>query len=283
MANSNTEINLASLYSEYREKEGIGMTEEQEKYVEKLHGKKLSLDEINERVFIPVSDEKKMTPTDISSVIFNLERVAGASEKQIELIRSNFSSDHVSELLRRNIDENMKNLTISEVRFILSSSQKFKYWKLERPLFVNIDYEHGYQESDLFEDNKMYYLKFYDFLMIDFDKVSINHVREKLSLFSPLTFRIYSTYNGFHAFLMSASLNHRSSKTRLLLEDLGCDPYYIKFSHNLGFKVRLNPKKGRDDEKSASVYVETMGTRICDWCEQMAEIHDQYIQQFSRN
>lgn len=124
------------------------------------------------------------------------------------------------------------------------------------------DYELGYQDSELCQDNKLYYLKFYDFMMIDYDNIDLDEIKQYLtSCFNNINavcFYIYKTYKGYHLYYMSKPLNHTCRVTCHLMKRLNCDLWYILFSHKNGFKIRLSKKKGRG-EKEIQTYIDKWG------------------------
>ena len=62
------------------------------------------------------------------------------------------------------------------------------------------------------------------------------------------------------------------------MSELGCDSFYQAFSFLNGFKVRLNPKLGRD-EIVAAQYVGIVGNQLEDpEIVRLLAIHDSYIQ-----
>lgn len=93
--------------------------------------------------------------------------------------------------------------------------------------------------------------------MIDIDStLDISHLEFKLQYYG-LTARIYRTYKGYHLFITSHPIYHKSDLAWELMDNLNCDLYYMFFSYLNGFKVRLNPKS-RDDEQIAAEYIITI-------------------------
>ena len=44
-------------------------------------------------------------------------------------------------------------------------------------ILSNDEFEFGHQVSPVCDENKMYYLKFYDFLMLDYDDISLDQIK----------------------------------------------------------------------------------------------------------
>lgn len=108
-------------------------------------------------------------------------------------------------------------------------------------------YEYGIQEAKCC-DKKMYYIRFYDMLMLDYDgKITYDELIKILQKEPIYRYKIYKTYNGFHVFITSRLLNHSHTNTQELSYKLEGDLYYILFSKYNGYIVRLNPKVGRDE------------------------------------
>ena len=57
-----------------------------------------------------------------------------------------------------------------------------------------------------------------------------------------LTFRMYKTDNGVHAFCTSHTFPHGTGTTMDTMIALCCDPDYIAFTHLRGFSLRMSPK-----------------------------------------
>jgi len=150
------------------------------------------------------------------------------------------------------------------------------------PIISNESYEYGWQESDKCPNGKMYYITFYDFLMVDIDDINLN-ISHLNDMMIELGFvgRLYRTYNGYHLFLTSHSFYHKSKETKEIMLLLGCDLFYITFSYLNGFKIRLNPKI-RDEEYIAAEYHSIIGpyqnipenTQLLHFL----SIHDKYLQ-----
>ena len=125
-------------------------------------------------------------------------------------------------------------------------------FKKEKIIERYLDYEYGEQDTEICENNTMKFLKFYDFLMLDYDNINENQLdniltNSELNLENHL-FYIYKTFNGFHLFYMTETLLHNKKETAFFMKMMNCDSWYIIYSYKNGFKIRLNKKKNRNEE-----------------------------------
>ena len=135
-------------------------------------------------------------------------------------------------------------------------NSKFRSIYRDHVLEVGSDFEYGWQETEICADGKLYYLKFYDLLMLDYDGLSYEEVIMKLTPFkTSFNFRIYQTYNGYHVYITSELINHKLAAP--LMKALDCDFFYIKFVHDNGFKIRLSKKLGREES-----FLEEFGSEL---------------------
>ena len=206
------------------------------------------------------------------------------TEKQQALVRS-FDKGRVDEVLRRDvIIEEMTRFDMQRVMNVLFHHHRLNPRVYNHPLYSGPDYEYGWQESDKCPNNQLYYIVFYDLLMVDIDGISDLDLAAVEELFQALNLsgRIYRTYNGYHIFVTSRPFSHKDSEAKKLMELLGCDLYYVTFAQINGFKVRLNPKL-REDETVAAEYLTTVGTvqedpRLCE----LLALHDKYLKQHAQ-
>jgi hypothetical protein len=75
----------------------------------------------------------------------------------------------------------------------------------------------------------------------------LEQIEDTLKLY-PYTFLIYETTNGYHVYCVSKRLEFTDYNTIKLMQNLGCDKYYIGFTRKLGFVTRLNKKAGRTED-----------------------------------
>lgn len=123
-----------------------------------------------------------------------------------------------------------------------------------KPQRLLIDHDDYYVAIDLFTNT--YYICYRDVMMIDIDRYKNNDevqvdtldiIKSKLSAHPELFFRIYSSRNGYHIFVINKSMNYKSDESIRLMSELGCDFYYIVYSYLRGWSVRLNKKKGEEN------------------------------------
>lgn len=201
--------------------------------------------------------------------------------KQQNLVRC-FPKDQINTILHKDvIIEDMTRFELMRVMNTLQNRHNLCPRVYNHPIISTTEYEYGWQESDKCPDNKMYYIVYYDLLMVDIDGntvdiPSLDIIMRQLGL----TGRLYKTYNGYHVFITSRHIHHKSQDAKLIMSMLGCDLFYITFSFLNGFKVRLNPKK-REDEIIAAEYQCILGSHqeIVEQ-ENLVELlvlHDKYI------
>jgi hypothetical protein len=197
--------------------------------------------------------------------------------KQQSLVLS-LPQDQVKEILKREVViEEMTRFDLSRVMNVLQNRHQLAPKVYNHPISSNIEYEYGWQESDKCPDGRMYYLVYYNLLMIDIDgSIDISEFEIKVQSLN-LTGRLYRTYNGYHFFVTSDPIYHKSPKAQSIMSKLGCDIYYIAFSHLNGYKVRLNPKH-REDEKIAATFIQIVGLQPEDTSlVELIQLHDNYL------
>ena len=261
-------MNLVEKYKKF--KENFVISEKQKLYIVSL------ANEIEIENPLSLLDRKvelwnELTEKETKFLIYKLLNSVRATPKQVLLIKSKFKEDEVKNLIKHGYDD----LTRNDINYLM---KKFTFWSVDHPIRSDQNWEYGQQKSDYCKDGIMYYLKFYDFVMIDFDGVEEDEVTFRLESFPEFTFRLYSTFNGFHAFLISKSMRHNSDYVNFLLRNLGCDPYYILFAQKVGFKIRLNKKINRQEQFVAK-YIKTIGdeNNVDEKCLEYVKLHDKLI------
>lgn len=206
--------------------------------------------------------------------------------KQQNLVRS-LPKDEINKVLKRDvIIEELTRFELQRIMNTLYNRHALGAKVYNHPIISTGNYEYGWQESSKCPDGKLYYIVFYDLLMIDLDtNIDVSMIQslllERLSQLK-LTGRLYKTYNGYHLFITSKSLNHKSNETKYVMGVLGCDIFYNTFSYLNGFKVRLNPKL-RDNEIVAAEYIGVIGEEPEDNnLLQLLGMHDEYIREHKR-
>lgn len=99
-------------------------------------------------------------------------------------------------------------------------------------------------------------------LVLDWDECELEEIKSRLMTNKTcrdlgLIFRIYKTYNGYHAYCTNKFFHYESFGLLQLMYRLQCDPMYISFVRYYGFIVRLS-SKGRDNEDFIEWYKETI-------------------------
>lgn len=140
---------------------------------------------------------------------------------------------------------------------MLSHVMKHSMLKPQRLLIDNEDY---YIAIDMLTNT--YYICYRDLMMIDIDRYksdsgtdTLSDIKEKLSKHPELFFRIYSSRNGYHIFILNKSMDYKSDESIRLMHELGCDFYYIVYSYMRGWSVRLNKKKGEENTDVLYIWV----------------------------
>lgn len=196
----------------------------------------------------------------------------------INLLQRGIELKYCNLLFKKNITS-YNELSLSEYNILMKGNKKFTIRSIDIPIILDDCHEYGYQYSSLCKDNKMYYLKFNNLVILDFDDISLEQIESELNKCQDLTFAIYKTYNGYHVFLLSQLMNYADQNTYNFMRSLNCDPYYCLFVQNSGFKIRLTVKLDRHEEKIAQ-FVKYFGSRenINHECQTLLKIHDQYIE-----
>ena len=240
--------------------------------------------QINYMKAIGVDNPEKITSYDATKKIFKKkadESVLSITQRQ-HILNISSSLDQLKMVLGRD-EIYLDKLTYSEyikIVRVLEDVDKFFAMSFNHIINASNKYEYGWQTSNKCLDNKMYYLKFYDLMMIDIDNIEkspdiLNEIKSTAMRLN-LTIRIYETYNGYHVFITSMKINFRSC-----LNIGRCfknyDPYYLAYSFKVGFKIRLNFKLNRNETYVAK-YLETYGEeKEIKSLLKLLSLHDDYI------
>jgi len=262
----------------------VHITVKQKEYIKSLISviKEIPPELLDKLKISDLSDEQliKLTSSQIFILIEELKRLAPMGLTQSLLILNQFDNSDVNKLIKKDI----RDLTMKDAETLLSGPTKFVPWIKEHPLISRDEFEYGWQESDKFADDKMYYLKFYNMMMLDVDtsdgsELILGKLLNQLKTIN-MKFRIYKTYNGYHVFIISELIKYNHPELLDLTKRLGGDIYYALFANKTGFKVRLNSKLGRKENYIAR-YVCEVGIKPANiLCKKLIEIHDYYITQF---
>lgn len=190
-----------------------------------------------------------------------------------------YSKEKISQVLGYDYDD-ILNISNKQYKKLVKLSpyidfekklNNFIHHNHEFTLEYSSNYEIGYQMTDVCPNNRLYYIRFYDFMMIDYDMCHYDKIKERLNKFiefyPEFVFKVYQTYNGYHVFVISNLFNFNCKKTITIMKLLACDPWYIIYSYNSGFKIRLNSKINQNNG-FIHKYIETIGNKkfINDQC-----------------
>lgn len=223
--------------------------------------------------------------SEIYKLINDLKKVVPAALQIMFIIYKKFNTNDIFKLLKKEkINQSYMNkkylkLTQYEAELLLKPPDKFSLWIKEHPILSEDEWEFGYQESTLFNDNKMYYLKFYNMMMLDFDNFTLDELLDHLKQFDKFRFRIYQSYGGFHVFIISRMIPYNHPLSSELAKEMLSDIYYNMFSYKTGYKIRLSKKIGRN-EIFVSKYIMDYGDikkSVHPLCAQLIKIHDYFL------
>lgn len=207
-----------------------------------------------------------------------------------QLLVQSLPKAKVDEILKRDvIIAKMTHFEFTRVMNLLQDQNQLAPKVYNHPIISSSNYEYGWQESTKCPDNRMYYIVYYDLLMVDIDsnrnvetlelQVHALEALEEQVLGMNLTGRLYQTYNGYHFFVTSKPIYHKSAEATSIMDILHCDTYYMAFAYLNGYKVRLNPKD-RPDEAVAATYLRTIGAEPEDPdLVALLHLHDTYLLQ----
>jgi len=134
-----------------------------------------------------------------------------------------------------------------------------------KPQQVLIDNDDYYIAIDLFTNT--YYICYRDLIMIDIDRYksdktadTLEDIKQRLSKHPELFSRIYASRNGYHIFILNKAMDYKSNDSIRLMSELCCDFYYMVYSYIRGWCVRLNKKKGEENNDILYTWV---GDVVC--------------------
>ncbi len=217
-----------------------------------------------------------LTKADVNIIIKTLKRESPLTTYQLQQIQAKYTLQQISTILKKDIE--WSQLTYNHYIQLDYDPQRFRLVCQDHPQYVTEDYEYGWQTSKYCKNNEMWYLKFYNLCMIDYDNITLADIEKILAEFKTEVFRIYQTHNGYHVFVISRLIEYNDPFMLEFMERMQADEYYRRFSHKYGYKVRLSPKIDRE-EKFLACYVKTIGRdedKDAD-CWELAKVHDAYI------
>lgn len=260
----------------YKEWYNLYIDDNKKEIILNLYRKKLSTkgcfsliisDNINQYLKKTLKDKNKtidnLTNNDMHKIIVNLNSSIKISDKQLSIIKEHFpdilsinnylkkySQNYVKEKL---IDKTYKNLTLIDYNLLINENPdiNFKNCLNKIPkskdyvLEYSKNYEYGYQINEKFEDSKMYYLKFYDILVIDYDDKNLENLHKTLDKYE-FAYKIYETKNGYHVYIVSHKIPYNDELSREISLSLNSDKRYIIYSKYNGYNIRLSKKDYED-------------------------------------
>lgn len=264
------------LLFEYKSKYKTNINCKKIKYIQTLYNS-ISDKQIKDFYLDKLNNINKLDQDEVFKLIENLKKDSPINGIQLIQILNIFDEDDIETLLKKSFDD----LTFKDAELLLNSPDKFMPWIKEHPIITEDEWEYGWQESDQFKDGKMFYLKFYNMMMLDLDQknIPVKELIETLKQYRQFRFRLYETYNGYHIFITSELINYRDELIFKFTKKLKADIYYALFVNKTGFKVRLTPKKDRN-ETFVSKFIADIGkTKINSTCEKLIMIHDKSFNQ----
>lgn len=227
---------------------------------------------------------------DMALLVRQLTDEIKVTASQAIMLRETMSLKQISERLKKEVKSYL-DLSVRDFRFLMKSPSRFYLIPLERPIITNLDWEYGYQYSELCAEKKMYYIKFYQMLILDYDTrpcgpeqtLNYDQILKKLEpVLADAAFAIYKTHAGFHVHLLSKPMPHEDEDTYQVMKSFECDPFYALFSHKFGFKIRLSKKLGRQEDFLLKFVSIVGNTQLIDpYLQEMLMVHDYYVQQHS--
>lgn len=230
---------------------------------------------------------------ELEKIYESLQKEFKISEKQKEFIIKLCNNEDIfkkiSEIIKTEVkdwDDIKTKYQVSSIINTLKRKQKdfkqkdvdFSIKIKETPIEVTEGYEIGYQYSNYGKDQKLYYIKFFDMMMLDYDGETntLEYIKTLIKKYD-YSYRIYKTYNGYHIFITSEYL--RYNNYQFLMRKFCCDEYYCKFTFKYGYKVRLNPKIDREEEIVAT-FIESYNPKNIPEKDELIEllkIHDKLL------
>ena len=266
-------------------------TDKQKQYLSGLVSSALGAETVSDELFFSTVSqflEKEISfwsdieQADFNKLIHICQGKTLASASRVKYMQSIMSLEQVNAKLGKKIDS-WDQLTVLNIKHLTTEASRFQLIPRSIPITAEDEYEYGYQLYVNKPGYKMYYLRFYNLMMLDFDQLSIEQITDKLSTFAAngFVFKIYKTFNGYHVFVLNQEFPHSQRESYTLMRVLDCDNFYCLFSYKYGYNIRLNKKQGRDEEYVAR-YHSTIGDEknIRPELAELMTVHDRYLAMF---
>jgi hypothetical protein len=249
-------MNIQETYNNWEKTSYI--TEGQLDYLKRLHKKITNKNSFNEYMKdnLHIQNINQIKYSDYSKITKFMESKIKLDKDQLQIIKNKYNLEQIFNICSVN---KYSDLTLYNLRKLLRYNTSIAFHimiedKTSVPInevfIINYSdkYEYGIQKSKSCPDNKMFYIRFYDMLVLDYDDVSYDQLIEYLEPFKEdFLFRIYKTYKGFHVFITSHVFSHNDDSSIYLAKDLECDLTYIVYSKFNGYNIRLTPKIGYNE------------------------------------
>lgn len=182
-----------------------------------------------------------------------------------------------------------------DINILREKTQNFSIHSIDYPLEYNHMYEYGYQHRYIdskITNEKLYYIKFYDWCCFDIDTSYTNNMDKQPITFEmidnkftdivenvpELSFCLYQTTNGFHLHIMSKRLLYNSAEYKTLSTLFNNDKWYYIFTRTNGYKLRLNKKSSSEEYVAKFVkYYIGKHSKITDDCFYYKGVYDNYL------
>lgn len=212
-----------------------------------------------------ISNEKKLKHYMLVNLLNKYYKINNTERELLKFFFNKNLHNKIVELLPEyeninNDEELLYKLTKIDLKKIYKHYPKLNYSKAinlfksdDYPLNYDINLEAGYQYR--FKDNhlteeKLYYVKFYDWCTIDIDNKSeeevLKSINDLIEKNSDLLLALYQTNKGYHIHIMSDLIKYNDKKYKELSLLLDNDPLYYSFVINNGYKLRISKKEKED-------------------------------------
>ncbi len=193
-------------------------------------------------------DTNNLTKYEAINLIEDLHKKKLINEDQINVLKNNISIEEINKQLKINLlnyNKIIKGINFSFKNIVNGYIPK----RLNLPLIISSNYEIGISQERSDLNTYIYYMKFYDIMVLDYDNINYEELINRLKIFKDkFLFRIYKTHNGYHVFIISHYISYNSNEMILISNDLKCDPWYTIYCKYHGYCIRISPKNGRNEE-----------------------------------
>lgn len=209
---------------------------------------------------------KELTHNDVKNIVKESKRFCIITKDQRKLLRQIILTlcdtvgknvnDVEHEIIKNCNLHNLESLTMLQFESIqkyvdstydICIPKKINWSNYKYYMFNKTDEYMIGEQTHISKQSVMNIISFTRLLVLDWDNTDLDDVLQVLCNV-PYKFRVYKTYNGYHAYCTSHFFPHNDLRTLQIMKRLKCDELYITFSYYTGFVVRLTPKPGREEE-----------------------------------